>query len=162
MDTLRLCDVLDKHLEGKTYMVGEEYTIADMICFTWFQQLRVGYPVITSVIFSFFVHLYYNEMIYYTIILMHNLVAIIFFKYLYNINFLLFTLCFFHKKYLIWYIYHDKYKHSSGIAANEFLTISQFKNANAWADRLLERPAVKRGIKVCDYVSGKPKPWLDE
>jgi len=45
MDTLRLCDVLDKHLEGKTYMVGEDYTIADMICFPWFQQLRVGYPV---------------------------------------------------------------------------------------------------------------------
>jgi glutathione S-transferase len=26
-----MCDVLDKHLEGKQYMVNDEYSIADMV-----------------------------------------------------------------------------------------------------------------------------------
>ena len=43
MDSMRLADVLDKHLEGKLYMVNEEYSIVDMICFPWFQYLRNGY-----------------------------------------------------------------------------------------------------------------------
>lgn len=30
MEVQRLCSVLDRHLEGKTFIVGEEYTIADM------------------------------------------------------------------------------------------------------------------------------------
>jgi len=50
------------------------------------------------------------------------------------------------------------YKHSSGIAAADFLTVDQYKNVNAWADRILERPAVKRGITVCSEGVGKP--WL--
>lgn len=79
MDVQRYCDVLDKHLENRTYMVGEEYTIADMCIFPWFQQLRTGY------------------------------------------------------------------KHSSGMAAAEFLSVDKYKNANRWADMMFERPAVKRG-----------------
>jgi GST-like protein len=44
MEVQRLCDVLERHLkEGRTYMVGEEYTIADMALFPWFRQLLTGY-----------------------------------------------------------------------------------------------------------------------
>ncbi|RHY25890.1 hypothetical protein DYB32_008025, partial [Aphanomyces invadans] len=39
----RLCSVLDKHLEGKTYLVGEEYSVADMVVFPWANQLDTGY-----------------------------------------------------------------------------------------------------------------------
>jgi GST-like protein len=31
----RLLTVLDKHLAGARYMAGEEYTIADIACYTW-------------------------------------------------------------------------------------------------------------------------------
>lgn len=44
METQRLCSVLNQHLEGKTFMVGEEYSIADIMCYPWFRQLQVGYP----------------------------------------------------------------------------------------------------------------------
>ena len=40
MEVQRLCSVLEQHLEGKTYLVGEEYTLADMMCFPWFNMLR--------------------------------------------------------------------------------------------------------------------------
>ena len=40
MEVQRLCDTLDKHLEGKNYICGDEYTIADMICFPWFDIIR--------------------------------------------------------------------------------------------------------------------------
>jgi len=93
METQRLCSVLENHLVTRKYMVGEEYTIADMAIFTWFHQLRTGY------------------------------------------------------------------KHKSGIGAAEFLNVAQYVHVNAWADRILERPAVKRGITVCG--SGKGKPWLE-
>lgn len=44
METLRLCDVLEKHLAaGRTYLVGEEYSIADIMCFPWVRHLRTGY-----------------------------------------------------------------------------------------------------------------------
>jgi len=43
MEVQRLCSVLELHLTNRTYLVGEEYTIADVICFPWFRQLRVGY-----------------------------------------------------------------------------------------------------------------------
>ena len=43
METQRLCDVLDKHLATRTYLVGEEYTIADIMCFPWFYMLRKFY-----------------------------------------------------------------------------------------------------------------------
>jgi len=94
MEVQRLCSVLDTHLQGKKYVVGEEYTIADMILLPWYNILRTGYQ--------------------------------------------------------------NKY----GIMPNEFLTISQYKNANAWADRLLERPGVQRGLQV--LKGGIPKPWLQE
>lgn len=40
MEVMRLNDVLDRHLATRTYLVGEEYTIADMACFAWFHQLK--------------------------------------------------------------------------------------------------------------------------
>lgn len=43
MEVQRLMSVLDKHLEGRTYMVGEQYTIADIVCFPWAHQVLVGY-----------------------------------------------------------------------------------------------------------------------
>jgi len=93
METQRICSVLENHLATRKFMVGEEYTIADMAIFPWFNQLRVGY------------------------------------------------------------------KHKSGIGAAEFLNVAQYVHTNAWADRILERPAVKRGITVCS--GGKGKPWLE-
>jgi len=89
MEVQRLCSVLDRHLEGKTYMVGEMYTIADIAIFPWFNQLRTGYL------------------------------------------------------------------HSCGIKAGDFLSVSQYQNANAWADRMLERPAVQRGLKICSWEGVK-------
>ena len=41
METKRLLDVLDQHLEGKTFIVGEEYTIADIINWSWFGRLAL-------------------------------------------------------------------------------------------------------------------------
>ncbi len=38
MEAQRLCSVLDLHLASRTYMVGEEYSVADICCFPWFQQ----------------------------------------------------------------------------------------------------------------------------
>lgn len=52
METQRLCSVLENHLKStpstganphRSYMVGEEYSIADMAIFPWFNQLRTGY-----------------------------------------------------------------------------------------------------------------------
>ncbi|KXS09781.1 glutathione S-transferase [Gonapodya prolifera JEL478] len=44
MEVQRLCDVLEKHLaDGRPYLVGDEYTIADMMCMPWFLTLRGGY-----------------------------------------------------------------------------------------------------------------------
>lgn len=42
MEVQRLCSVLDKHLKGREYMVGDEYSVADIMLFPWFQQLRTG------------------------------------------------------------------------------------------------------------------------
>ena len=39
----RLLKVLDTRLEGRTYLVGEEYTIADMAIMPWVQCLEVFY-----------------------------------------------------------------------------------------------------------------------
>jgi len=93
MEVQRLCSVLEHHLSTRKYMVGDEYTIADIAIFPWFNQIRTGY------------------------------------------------------------------KHNSGIAALDFLSVSQYKHINEWADRILDRPAVKRGITV--YSGIKVKPWLD-
>lgn len=92
METMRLLSVLDQHLEGRTYIVGESYTIADIVSFTWVHTLRTGE------------------------------------------------------------------RHSSGITAAQYLGLEKYKNVNAWADRILSRPAVQRGITVCK--GGIAKPWL--
>lgn len=94
MEAQRLCSVLDQHLATRTYMVGEEYTIADIMIFPWVNLLYTGY------------------------------------------------------------------KHSSGIGANEFLSMDQYKNLKVWADRIGAREAVKRGLQVCHWENGA-KPWLN-
>lgn len=43
LETKRLLDVLDKHLEGKEYICGSEYTIADMAVMPWVSCIEVGY-----------------------------------------------------------------------------------------------------------------------
>jgi GST-like protein len=88
METQRLCSVLDRHLSNRQFVVGEEYSLADMMILPWFLALRTGY------------------------------------------------------------------KHSSGVTACDFLNIPQYTHVNQWADRLLQRPAVARGLKVC---SERPK-----
>jgi GST-like protein len=91
MEVQRLADVLDKHLEGRDYMVGDEITIADMACMPWAMYLFKGM------------------------------------------------------------------KHKSGVDARQLLSADKYTNLKAWIERLLERPAVKRGITVC---SNSAKPWL--
>ena len=93
MEVQRLCSVLDRHLVGKTYIVGEEYTIADIIVFPYIHGIRTAG------------------------------------------------------------------KHSSGVDADGLLTFSQYVNVIAWADRILARPAVARGVTVCTMGVGKP--WLE-
>lgn len=98
-------------------MVGEEYTIADIAIFPWFQQLRTGYH------------------------------------------------------------------HSSGVTAKEFLSVEDnYPHVVQWAERILARPAVQRGMQVgttayiilkshslviimtlnqvCGWNSTHTKPWL--
>ncbi len=43
METKRLLDVLDQHLAGNEYMVGSEYTIADMAIWPWYGGLVKGW-----------------------------------------------------------------------------------------------------------------------
>ena len=43
METKRIVDVLDQHLEGKEYVCGDEYTIADMAIYPWIRCLDKGY-----------------------------------------------------------------------------------------------------------------------
>lgn len=40
MEVMRLSDVLEKHLATRTFLVGEEYSIADIMCFPWYYQLK--------------------------------------------------------------------------------------------------------------------------
>ena len=42
METKRQLDVLDRELAEKTYIAGEEYTIADMAIWAWYGQLVLG------------------------------------------------------------------------------------------------------------------------
>lgn len=42
METKRQLDVLDKNLAMNTFMVGDEYTIADMAIWSWYGQLVLG------------------------------------------------------------------------------------------------------------------------
>jgi GST-like protein len=39
METQRIVDVLEKRLEGKEYLVGNQYTIADIAWFPWVNAL---------------------------------------------------------------------------------------------------------------------------
>jgi GSH-dependent disulfide-bond oxidoreductase len=41
-ETIRLLGVLDKHLDGKAWMMGDQYTIADIAIFPWIRTL-VGF-----------------------------------------------------------------------------------------------------------------------
>ncbi len=43
METQRLCSVLDRALQGKSWIVGDEYTIADMICYPWVKFIKDKY-----------------------------------------------------------------------------------------------------------------------
>lgn len=42
METKRQLDVLDRHLADKTFMTGDEYTIADIAIWAWYGQLVLG------------------------------------------------------------------------------------------------------------------------
>jgi GST-like protein len=41
-ESKRLLGVLDKHLKGRAWIMGDEYTIADIACFPWIRNL-VGF-----------------------------------------------------------------------------------------------------------------------
>jgi len=43
LETKRLLDVLDKHLAGKEFICGDEYTIADMAIMPWVRCIITGY-----------------------------------------------------------------------------------------------------------------------
>lgn len=43
MEVKRQLDVLEKQLEGKTYILGDQYTIADMAIWPWYGALVLGY-----------------------------------------------------------------------------------------------------------------------
>ena len=43
METKRIMHVLELHLEGKEYICGDEYTIADMAIMPWIRCVDVGY-----------------------------------------------------------------------------------------------------------------------
>jgi len=45
METQRLLSVLDNILSERTYLIGEEYTIADMAWWPWVNGLDQGYNV---------------------------------------------------------------------------------------------------------------------
>lgn len=76
-ETKRLLKVLDDHLKSNKYLVGNEYTIADMATVPWVNGL----------------HVFYN--------------------------------------------------------AGTKLGLDDFKNVNAWKDRILERPQTAVGMRVC-------------
>ncbi|MCB1333280.1 MAG: glutathione-dependent disulfide-bond oxidoreductase [Roseivivax sp.] len=42
METKRQMDVLDRHLADNAYIVGDEYTIADMAIWPWYGQMALG------------------------------------------------------------------------------------------------------------------------
>ncbi|MEL6610155.1 MAG: glutathione S-transferase C-terminal domain-containing protein, partial [Pseudomonadota bacterium] len=42
METKRQLDVLDRHLDGRDWMAGDAYSIADMAIWAWYGQLVLG------------------------------------------------------------------------------------------------------------------------
>jgi GST-like protein len=42
-ETRRLLGVLDRRMEGRNWIVGDEYTIADIAILGWVRNLRTGY-----------------------------------------------------------------------------------------------------------------------
>jgi GST-like protein len=76
LETKRICDVLDRHLEGKLFVCGDEFSIADCCLMPWFRVFDHGYD------------------------------------------------------------------------AAEFLQTSAYRNLNMWIERVSERPAVQRGLRV--------------
>ena len=45
-ETLRLLEVLEKRLEGRDFLIGQDYTIADMAIFPWVGALDWGYNAV--------------------------------------------------------------------------------------------------------------------
>lgn len=43
METKRILHVLELHLEGKEFIVGDEYTLADMAIMPWIKCIDTGY-----------------------------------------------------------------------------------------------------------------------
>ena len=52
------------------------------------------------------------------------------------------------------------YNHSSGVETKNFLNTKQYKHLNRWADQLIARKAVQRGMLVC-RKRDHPKLWLN-
>lgn len=52
----RLLTVLDKHLSSRTFLVGEEYTIADMAAVPWVNGLKVFYKASDKLELEKYVH----------------------------------------------------------------------------------------------------------
>jgi len=42
METKRQLDVLDKNLEKRSYITGDDYTIADIVIWPWYGRLVLG------------------------------------------------------------------------------------------------------------------------
>lgn len=98
MEAQRLTDVLDRALEGRRYLLGEDYSLADIICLPWFLTLRQGY------------------------------------------------------------------QHKSDLGSGDFLKMDRYTQVNRWADSILQRPAVKRGLRVCHWLEQDKgsKPWIHD
>lgn len=43
MEVQRQCDILDKYLADRNFLVGESYTLADIMVYPWVAQLQNGY-----------------------------------------------------------------------------------------------------------------------
>ena len=91
MEVKRQLDVLDRHLAGRDWMVGNEITIADIAIAPWYGRLVRG----------------------------------------------------------------------EAYDAGEFLSVHDYKNVVAWAERFYARPAVQRGVKV-NRISGSLEGQLHE
>jgi GST-like protein len=91
METKRQLDVLNRHLEGREWMVGDDITIADIAICPWYGRLVKG----------------------------------------------------------------------EAYDAGEFLSVHEYENVVAWADRFYARPAVQRGAMV-NRTYGPPETQLWE